>query len=264
MYAVMTTFVDHLDSLAMEDGVIPWGCPVPFFGDLSGASIATVGINPSNREFTGASGKELSEHERRLPTLSSLGLERWSQADASHLREIADACTRYFQRNPYDRWFQVLERVLQPSGASFYGEAPTACHVDLVPFATENKWGGLSRCERERLLEIVGNALGRLIRDSCLEALVLNGRSVVEHFEALAGVQLERTAMPGWNLPRESGLSVKGVAYTGQIDELAGVGLGRNVTVFGYNHNLQSSFGVTANVVARIGQWLTCTTGSST
>jgi hypothetical protein len=260
MYAVMTTFVNRLDSLALEDGVIPWGCPVPFFGDLSGASIATVGINPSNREFTGARGEELSEQERRLPTLGSLGIGRWSQADASHLREIVDACTRYFRHNPYDRWFQVLERVLQASGVSFYGEAPTACHVDLVPFATENKWGTLSRCERDRLLELVGDALGRLVRDSSLEALVLNGRSVVEHFETLAGVRLERTAMPGWDLPRESGLGVKGVAYTGQINEFAGVGLGRVVTILGYNHNLQSSFGVTANVMARIGWWLSSAT----
>jgi hypothetical protein len=257
MYAVMTTFVDRLDSMhGRTHTVIPWGCPVPFFGDLSSALVATVGINPSNREFTSVRGVELSENERRLPTLGSLGISRWSDANASHLRTIIDACSRYFRNNPYDRWFQVLETVLLPLGGSFYGNRPTACHVDLVPFATAEKWTLLSKVERARLLSMTGDALGALIRDSSLEVLVLNGRSVVEHFERLADLQLERSAKPLWSLPRESGPRVGGVAYSGEVDEFAGVRLGRPIRVLGYNHNLQSSFGVTAEVVALIGWWL--------
>src|SRR5438105_3732714 len=140
MYATMTSFVVRLDTLQSRDyGVIPWGCPVPFFGNVSSACAATMGINPSDREFTSANGQELEGLDRRLPTLGSLGISQWSQVDASHLREIIDACTLYFRRNPYDRWFRALEQVLNPSDLTFYGSEPTACHVDLFSFATSPK-----------------------------------------------------------------------------------------------------------------------------
>ena len=257
MYAVMTTFVDRLDALqASSSSIIPWGCPVPFFGDLSSARTATVGINPSNREFTDVSGQELQGHERRLPTLGSLGISRWSDVNALHLREIIDACSLYFHRNPYDRWFRVLEQVLGPSGLTFYGSQPTSCHLDLVPFATTNKWGLLSISERRRLLDASGDALGSLLRESSLELLILNGRSVVDHFEILADVCLDRSTMRSWSLPRDPGPEIVGVAYSGEVDEIGGVGLSRAIRVVGYNHNLQSSFGVTCRVIANIGQWL--------
>ena len=34
-----------------EAAVIPWSCPVLSFGDVSNAKVATLGLNPSNREF---------------------------------------------------------------------------------------------------------------------------------------------------------------------------------------------------------------------
>jgi hypothetical protein len=252
----MTTFVDRLDGLREESCVIPWGCPVPFFGDLSSAVVATVGINPSNREFVDYAGRALDEEERRLPTLRSLGVQRWSDVDASHVREIIYACTEYFERNPYDRWFRTLQRILEPSGLTFYGSRPTSCHIDLVPFATEDKWGTLALSDRKDLLRNSGDALGHLLRDSSLNLLVLNGQSVVDHFEVLTNSNLLRTEMKQWDLPRKDALPVKGYAYGGEIREVGGVSLGRSIRVVGYNHNLQSSFGVTSGVMSNIGTWL--------
>ena len=215
-----------------------------------------MGINPSDREFTSANGQELEGLDRRLPTLGSLGISQWSQVDASHLREIIDACTLYFRRNPYDRWFRALEQVLNPSDLTFYGSEPTACHVDLFSFATSPKWGVLPASRRRRLLDSNRDALGSLLRDSALELLILNGKSVVDHFEMMTAKRLDQTTMHSWSLPRDHGPSVVGVAYSGDVDEVGGVRLGRRVSVLGYNHNLQSSFGVTRQVVARIGRWL--------
>jgi hypothetical protein len=170
----------------------------------------------------------------------------------------------YFHRNPYDRWFRVLEQVLAPSGFTFYGHQPTACHIDLFPFATADKWGALSSSEQRRLLDVSGDALGTLIRDSRLQVLILNGRSVVDHFELLAGVCLERCQIQSWSLPRSRGPAVAGVAYSGEVHEIGGVHLARSLRVVGYNHNLQSSFGVTSQVIADIGRWLvSCRAGST-
>ena len=60
IYTVLTTLIDRLDSdAAVKAGIIPWSCPVPAFGDLSGPRLATLGINPSNREFVDSPGTSL-------------------------------------------------------------------------------------------------------------------------------------------------------------------------------------------------------------
>lgn len=257
MYAAMTAFVDRLDQLQLSsEQVIRWGCPVPFFGDLPRSIAATVGINPSNREFTNGDGTELVEDFRRLPTLRSLGLNAWSEIDVSHLQEIIDACRLYFQRNPYDRWFKVLEQVLQPAGHTYYGAEPSACHLDLVPFATHGKWTEIARSHQNRLLDVCADALGLLLRGSRLQLLVLNGQSVVDQMQMLTGVKFDRSVMRAWSLPRANGAGIAGVAYSGEIEEVAGTRIGRGIRVIGYNHNLQSSFGVSSNAIANIGRWV--------
>jgi hypothetical protein len=206
-----------------------------------------------------ARGRELRGDQQRLPTLGSLGLVRWGEADALHLREILDACTLYFYRNPYDRWFSVLEQVFGTSGLSFYGRNPSACHIDLVPFATKTKWTLLPGEERRRLLASTGDALGSLLRDSDVEVLMLNGRAVINHFELLTNVQFDCSAMESWNLRRGDRRSVQGFAYSGVVDQVGGVTLRRRLRVYGYNHNLQSSFGISHRVVSSIGRWFEAT-----
>lgn len=236
--------------------VLEWGCPVPYFGSISEARIATVGINPSVREFVGDQGKELDGHERRLPTLRSLGLRDWSEADSAHMRAILEACNRYFGGRPYDRWFRILDALLRPLGLTYYGAAPSACHIDLVPYATRRKWGVLGAVDRERLLDASRWAAGSFLDRSGVEALILNGRSVVEHFEHLVGQRLASTVVPEWSLPRAGRRPVRGMAYFGRVERIGNVVLARPLKVLGYNHNLQSSFGITRDVHQRISDWI--------
>jgi len=257
MYSPLTTFIDRLDAgLVPTRAVIDWSCPVPFFGDALTARIATVGINPSNREFVGKDGSALSGAEQRLPTLYSMGVSRWANLDALQIREIVEDCRGYFRRKPYASWFRVLDRLLAHSDASFYGVTPAACHLDLIPYATVEKWGCLPGSEQRALLESSADALGLLLRELPVTMLVLNGQSVVRRFEFLAGTHLEARDMANWRLQRGSRPAVPGVAYTGQIDRIGGIHLSRSVLVLGYNHNLQSSFGVTGQVISRIGRWI--------
>lgn len=257
MYSAMSTFIDRLDSgIVAGTSVIDWSCPVPFFGDLNTARIATVGINPSNLEFVDGFGQELKGSNRRLPTLNSLGREKWSEIDGGQLVEIVSACRGYFNANPYDRWFRVLEDMLRHTSTTFYGSKPGACHIDLVPYATAAKWGSLPPAERRKLLTATSDALGFLLRDSGIQLLVLNGRSVVQHFEGMANIKLTEHRMDSWSLPRGNGAHIPGFAYTGEVQVVGGVHLPTPIRVLGYNHNLQSSFGVTGAVVANIARWL--------
>src|SRR5262249_7318415 len=148
------------------------------FGDLATARVATLGINPSNREFVDEWGRELQGDQRRFHTLRSLQLASWADADADHLRRIVDSCRDYFVHNPYDRWFKRLDFVISGTGTSFYDPERPACHLDVIPFATSRKWTALTRRQRLNLLELSRDTLGLLLRHASLRVLILNGQSV--------------------------------------------------------------------------------------
>jgi hypothetical protein len=258
MYGAMATLLGASDrhQLANLD-VIGWGCPVPFFGHLESARLATVGINPSNREFVSIDGSELVDEARRLPTLGSLGLSSWAQADFAAQRSIILACSQYFERNPYDGWFGSLQRIIEPTGHSYYEPCSNACHLDVVPWATVTKWGTLSPAVRKELVRRASAALVNMVADSPLMMLVLNGQEVVRQFETLLEDGLQAERMSTWDLPRSSGRAVPGIAYYGRISSIAQISLKRDLLVVGYNHNLQSSFGVTTAVRDSISKWVT-------
>jgi hypothetical protein len=257
MHTTLTTLIDRLDSPAMSGtDVIGWGCPIPAFGDLATSQVATVGLNPSNREFVGDLGDELEGTSRRFHTLNSLGIGSWSEADAGHLSLILESCRGYFLGNPYDRWFRRLDQVVSGANASFYSTSCSACHLDLIPYATVRKWTDLTAQQRSSLLAVAADTLGLLLRDSPVRILILNGRSVVEQLQDLCGISLERQQMPSWSLPRQGKADVVGIAYTGIVNTVSGIRLPHEVLVLGYNHNLQSSFGVTTEVVNAIRVWI--------
>lgn len=260
MLLTLETLVKRLDHPSLsQSNVISWGCPVPSFGDLSKAKIATLGLNPSNREFVDSKGTELDGGLRRFHTLRSLGLRRWTNAKAKHLRLINEACTRYFAHNPYDLWFKSLDDIISGTKASFYAMSAPACHLDLIPYATSCKWTDLSTRQRSALLDVAADTLGLLLRDSPVRLLILNGQTVVGNLERITGTSFERRSVRQWTLPRTSGNGVSGHAYTGVITEIAGIRLNRPVTVLGYNHNIQSSFGVTREVKNSIRGWISRT-----
>lgn len=256
LYSTLTTLIRRLEQATQEDtGVIEWGSPVPAFGDISTARVATVGLNPSNREFVDTAGQELCGAFRRFQTLASLGIASWPDADTRHIRLIIRSCERYFSCNPYDTWFRRLDNVTSGAGFTFYGPKANLCHLDLIPFATSRKWTELSPRQRSSLLSIAADTLPMLLRDSQIEAIILNGRAVVEHFQLLAGVQLETQAIPDWALQRRTGTAVSGYGFWGQVREIAGIPLDRDLLIIGYNHNLQSSFGITREVMTSIRKW---------
>ncbi len=258
MYSILTTLIDRLDSSVISrTDVIRWGCPVPSFGDLSSSLVATLGLNPSNREFVDEAGNELQGVSRRFHTLRSLGLRSWTEVDARHLRMIIESCRNYFLGNPYDRWFKRLDQVVSGTNASYYNSHCEACHLDLIPYATARKWTELTAQQRSSLLAVAGDTLGLLLRDSPVRILILNGQTVVQHFQDIAGVCLEKKKMPTWSLPRQSNPDVIGIAYSGVVSTLSGIALEHEVLILGFNHNLQSSFGVSTEVIYAIRDWIT-------
>jgi len=251
------SLVDRLnDPTLLKTNVISWGCPVPSFGDLANSKIATIGLNPSNREFVDENGEELNGTDRRFHTLSSLGIKCWAEAKQQHLDLILRLCREYFNRNPYDRWFKKLDYLISGTSMSYYFPSSQACHLDLIPYATSVKWTNLTTEQRSSLLELTGDSLGILLKESPVELLVLNGKTVVDNFGKISNIQFDTKLMENWMLPRKSNDGVPGYAYTGSVRKIGGVVLDQEVFVLGYNHNIQSSFGVTKEVQMSIRKWI--------
>ena len=207
--------------------------PVPFFGAATTARIATVSLNPSHGEFEDAPGQVRAAS--RLPTKASLQIGDWSQATANVCSEIAEACSEYFRGNPYRKWFNPLDRLLKGIGRGTLYEGG-ACHVDLVPWATRPIWGKLSNREQRLLLSEGRPILHRLLASLPVEALLLNGTSVVGAFQSDTGHRLRYEYVDDWQIGRGTGRR-----WWGSINEIGGQRLHRPVTILGWSGNLQSS-----------------------
>ncbi len=220
------------------------------------SSVATLGLNPSCREFVDKDGKELDEGLRRLPTLKSLGLDKWEKVNNEQINIMIKSASSYFMNNPYDTWFRSLDQIISLLNATYYGEKANACHLDLIPYATRCRWTEMSSSQKKFLFDMSENAFCDLLRVSPVKLLILNGASVVRNFEVITNKSLNARRMPQWTLPRNNGVGVVGFSYQTIISRIGDIELGKKIVVLGYNHNIQSSFGVTKQVKKSIQKWI--------
>ncbi len=224
--------------------VVAGSTPVVSFGRVAEARIATVGINPSRVEFLSRQGEELCGESRRLATLRSLAVPDLSTASLPIAAQVLADCDSYFSRNPYRRWFDQLDAVLQKCGASYYDGS--ACHLDLVQWATDPVWGKLPRTQRAALLAEDRNFLHDQLAHESVSTLLLNGRTVIETFSEAMACRL-RPERDRLVFGRSSTRLVRG--WVGDI------------TVVGWTVNLQSSFGVTNDLRNRLADRVATLTG---
>jgi hypothetical protein len=164
-----------------------------FFGDLFKATAATVGINPSHREYLDAAGNELVGLARRFETLSSLGaVERASLSD-EQCRQAVGFMRAYFDpaRPVYDEWFGALRYVLRGLGLRY--ETGGAAHLDLVQEATRLKWSDLERAEAAALLRADEEFIRWQLQAFPLRVVVCNGRTPLDAVRRLLRVSERRS-----------------------------------------------------------------------
>jgi hypothetical protein len=212
---------------------VPGSTPVISFGDARKSTVATLGWNPSKLEFLDGRGRELVGKDRRLETRTSIRETDLLSASTQSISRVVHACNSYFQRNPY-RWFNALEKVLKYSGASYYDG--TACHLDLVQWATDPVWGKLSQTHQSALLRADVPFLNQQLSQGNITALLLNGKGIVSAYQdLLQGRLMELHIQEHPRLRLFSGRDARGF------------------TVVGWNINLQSSFGVSNYEIEAIG-----------
>lgn len=242
-----TTIPDYIiqrvrQPIPINSGVVPGSNPVLSFGNAQRAIIATLGLNPSVREFLDKNGKELTGPSRRLATCQSLGVKILSIASEDAVRQVVEECNDYFQREPY-QWFNQLQNfILKELDASYYDYS--ACHLDLVQWATNPTWGSLPSNTRKQLLKADCPFLLEQLRNEKIKLLLVNGTGVFVHLQKLTAMKIHE----------ESPISVRAKKtrlFVGTLFD--------HVGVVSWSINLQSSHGVTndmrsviANRVAEI------------
>lgn len=172
--------------------VVAGSTPVVFFGEQPSASVATLGINPSSAEFV-VRDESLTGERQRFETLDSLGISSMAEASDEHVKAVHERCLYYF-RDPdtgqaprpttYWRWFQPLEDIIRPLRGASYLDG-TACHLDLVQWATAPVWGKLTRQVQEALLYQDRDFLRWQLGAPQLELVYLNGDAVHRQFRSV-------------------------------------------------------------------------------
>ena len=171
------------------DSFVQGSTPVISFGDALGAEVATIGINPSRREFD--ENGWLRGSKRRLETLESLDAVSGDALSAEQARDVVVACNQYFERNPYWLWFQPLDDLLDGAVGASYRDG-TACHLDLVQWATDPVWGRMKDKTGKQLLLQEGRPhLEALLRESNVRLVLAAGKAVVEQLRLIGVTQWE-------------------------------------------------------------------------
>jgi len=224
-------------------GVIEDSTPVVSFGNPHTTRVATLGINPSRKEFLDDKGDLLRGQDRRFETLPSVGADRCENLSDSQVASIIEGCNSYFKRRPYMTWFKPLEQIIEAGAAVSY-IAGTACHLDLVQWATDPVWGKMPPGNAEKALmdEGIEHLRAQLTTES-IETVIVVSAEVWNQLEA-------------YRLCEFKDVDVIRVGKTGQIPCTLRIGQGCGSRFVGWTSNVQSQPGITREDQESLGRWL--------
>ena len=116
--------------------ILQMSTPVICFGNIFNSHVATLGLNPSNKEFVDDNNAFLSGMKLRFQDCFSLSQNDLTKLKLNQTELVLRYCLEYFNNpNPYGEWFDYLERhVLSKLDISYYNGS--CCHLDLVQWAT--------------------------------------------------------------------------------------------------------------------------------
>ena len=211
-----------------DSHIVSGSTPVVSFGNAQSSTTATLGLNPSRLEFLDRNGNELFGSSRRLATHKSLGISDLTNAKSEVIDRVLGDCRTYFHRNPYRRWFDQLEPILNACGASYYNGS--ACHLDLIQWTTDPTWSKLRSATQRCLLSTDVPFLIQQLRNENIRLLLVNGMGVVKQLRLIIDSSLE------------------------EVDPIIGIGhiktrlfvcqIFDRTRVVAWSTNIQSSFGV--------------------
>lgn len=242
----MTTLPDYITAMVRRTtpencSVVPGSTPIVSFGDFQKARVATLGINPSDKELLDNRGDFLVGNKQRFETLRSLDALSTEMLTDEQVRRVFEACENYFNGNQY-KWFTDLEKVIkQGLGASYFDGS--ACHLDLVQWATQTKWGKLPMDVRDTLLADGTTHLVSQLTAENIKYVIVCGRAVWDELSATQLVEYDE---------------VKTIHFGAKNTPCRlRIGHGHNTTFLGWTSNIQSQHGAnSAEFLSELSEWL--------
>lgn len=209
-----------------------YSIPVFSFGDPTNALIATISINPSDKEFLNRQGNPLHLLNARFthPWVSPGAAPKPNLT--SLVNAIQSDCNNYFKRNTYYKsWFNPMQQLLthpntKTKGLSYFNGS--VCHLDLSPWASKPVWRRLTAAEQQAhitngtpilldQLGFSGGCIHQSERSSNIHTILLNGKTTVNTvLHALSpGLKPKFVPVPGISGLKIATGSVLGINYVG-------------------------------------------------
>lgn len=211
--------------------------PVLYFGDLKNAEVATISINPSDKEFLDGKGRILSGSNKRLESLHSLKRTNWNGLTQKKFDTMLDSYDNYFNNNPYS-WFNALENILNYNGYSYFKNKnlKLAAHLDICCMPTKEKWGEITKENQTKLKEFGLPILAKLLKEESpnLKTIVINGKTVYNSIS-------KYITNPETNTSSFIQNNKTKVQYKGEMSNLCNIELGKVLKVVGWSTFISSN-----------------------
>jgi hypothetical protein len=208
--------------------IVPQSTPIIYFGNYDKAKACTISLNPSNKEFVDGSNILLdNRHLERLCTRKQLHKSDNEELTDNDAEIVLEYCNNYFKKRPFNMWFKPFDYFIKKYGDySYYDD--TCVHLDLVQWATSDKWSVLSPLIRQKHLDNDLHVLKYLLNKN-FETMFLNGKTVVDSVSKCLNINLTKKTIPFINA-------------NGKTTELT-ISHGRynQIEVIGWNVYLQSA-----------------------
>jgi hypothetical protein len=151
--------------------IVEGSIPIVFFGNVEKAEIATLSLNPSNKEF---------EHNgvRRCVDRMELGVSDNQKLTSGQAESVYKSLLLFFKVNPYKTWFNPMNNMFKSKGYEYYNDK--IVHLDISPWATSDKWGSLSLEQRESIIDTT--IIKNVIEKRGIKKVFVNGKTAFNIF----------------------------------------------------------------------------------
>jgi hypothetical protein len=208
--------------------IVEKSTPVLSFGNPLTSTVATLGINPSSGEFLyGKDQPLLKGKEKRLVDFETLNISKPRELTDEESELVVEGCNNYFKTGNHYKWFlKAEEHILKPAGFTYFSDQASACHLDLVQWATDPVWSGIKEpAIRRNLLKEDKEFLRFQLTNYKFKYVFLNGGTVLKQFDKLKIANLKAVHQ----VTRNSSGGIHEV-YRGEANGTIFLGWGINAT----------------------------------
>lgn len=179
-------------SIPNNIGVVEQSISVPFFGDIEKSFCATIGINPSDKEFLGANKQLLIGNKKRFVDRQALKVADNDCLNDVQADMVYQSLIEYFYNkdNVYKTWFCWTEYFVGDLFNSSYYKG-TMVNLDIYPWATKTKWAKIGKDTKQSLLQsydLLRDIL--LYKNKLFDYVYINGETVKKQLESVLNITI--------------------------------------------------------------------------